>query len=334
MGNLMARMTLGTMAFLLAISLVGIAAMVSSHGQNSGGSADGVGVSRSVEEPKYPTEGVDPYEPDPVIRQIPGYELVWHDEFNIDGPPDPEKWNFEHGFVRNQELQWYQKDNAYCKGGVLIIEGRKERVVNPDYDPNSNDWRRARQFAEYTSSSLNTWGKFSWRLSEVRIVARARLHPQPGYFPAIWTTGPGIWPHGGEVDIMECYRERIHANFAWGTTEKYRPHWKSFSKPIAEFLAKDPDWLKKFHIWELIGTDEKLQILLDGEVMNEVLQEAAKNPANPWSLVVFPFREKHSIIVNLAIGGPGGDPSGAKFPMIFEVDYVRVYQRVAGNGKR
>ncbi|MCS7188131.1 MAG: glycoside hydrolase family 16 protein, partial [Armatimonadota bacterium] len=76
--------------------------------------------------------------------------------------------------------------------------------------------------------------------------------------------------------------------------------------------------------------DEKLQILLDGEVMNEVSQEEAKNPPNQWSPVVYPFRERHSIILNLAIGGPGGDPTGAKFPMVFEVDYVRVYRRISG----
>lgn len=324
--------TLVVLGSLLIFPLVATTAMVSLQGHSSSVNTNGANASITTEEPKYPTEGVDPFQPDPVIRQIPGYELVWHDEFNVDGPPDPQKWNFEHGFVRNRELQWYQKDNAYCKGGVLIIEGRKERIPNPNYDPNSDDWRRSRQYAEYTSASLNTWGKFAWKLSEVRIVARARIHPQPGYFPAIWTTGPGIWPHGGEVDIMECYRDRIHANFAWGTTEKYSPRWKSFSKPISEFIARDPDWLKKFHIWELIGDDEKLQILLDGEVMNEVSQETAKNPPNQWSTVVYPFREKHSVILNLAIGGPGGDPSGAKFPMIFEVDYVRVYRRISGKG--
>ena len=30
------------------------------------------------------------------------YELVWHDEFDKDGRPDPAKWNYEHGFVRNR----------------------------------------------------------------------------------------------------------------------------------------------------------------------------------------------------------------------------------------
>ena len=36
------------------------------------------------------------------------WKMVWHDEFNQNGPPDPANWGYERGFVRNQELQWYQ----------------------------------------------------------------------------------------------------------------------------------------------------------------------------------------------------------------------------------
>ena len=45
--------------------------------------------------------------------------LVWSDEFDGVGPPDEQKWSFEEGFVRNQELQWYQPDNAIQESGLL-----------------------------------------------------------------------------------------------------------------------------------------------------------------------------------------------------------------------
>src|SRR5512145_2552055 len=64
------------------------------------------------------------------------FVLLWSDEFNKDGPPNPENWIYEQGFVRNEELQWYQPDNARCEGGLLVIEGRRERVPNPRYAPN------------------------------------------------------------------------------------------------------------------------------------------------------------------------------------------------------
>ena len=46
-----------------------------------------------------------------------GMTLVWSDEFDVDGPLDPAKWAFEKGFVRNEELQWYQPENARCEKG-------------------------------------------------------------------------------------------------------------------------------------------------------------------------------------------------------------------------
>ena len=57
-----------------------------------------------------------------------GLVLKFHDEFNGTGEPDWNVWRWEEGFQRNQELQWYQKENAICKDGALIITGKEERV--------------------------------------------------------------------------------------------------------------------------------------------------------------------------------------------------------------
>ncbi|MDQ3290756.1 MAG: glycoside hydrolase family 16 protein, partial [Bacteroidota bacterium] len=92
-------------------------------------------------------------------KQKLGWQLVWADEFNTPGKPNPKNWIFEKGFVRNQEAQWYQPENAWCENGYLIIEGRREQKQNPNYQPNSTDWRTNRQFASYTAASLTTQGK-------------------------------------------------------------------------------------------------------------------------------------------------------------------------------
>src|SRR5690554_1946720 len=72
-------------------------------------------------------------------EEIEGYSLVWHDEFNRDGTPDPAVWSFEEGFVRNHELQWYQQENALCRDGRLIITARREKKNNPLFGAGSND---------------------------------------------------------------------------------------------------------------------------------------------------------------------------------------------------
>ena len=83
-------------------------------------------------------------------------KLVWADEFDRDGAPDPSKWSFEEGFVRNEEAQWYQRDNATVKDGLLIIEARREQLANPNYKAGDASWKLNREFAQYSSSSLKT----------------------------------------------------------------------------------------------------------------------------------------------------------------------------------
>jgi len=121
-------------------------------------------------------------QPPDASERATGYELVWADEFDKTGRPDPNNWTYEQGFVRNRELQWYQPENARCKDGLLIIEARRERKPNPHYDPAADSWRRSRRHAEYTSACLITRGLHSWTYG--RFEMRARIDTRAGMWPA------------------------------------------------------------------------------------------------------------------------------------------------------
>lgn len=262
-----------------------------------------------------------------------GYTLVWADEFDVDGLPGDD-WSYETGFVRNEELQWYQEGNATVNDGCLVIEGRKETVTNPHYVEGSSDWRLNRKQAEYTSSCVITRGKREFKYGRFEI--RAKIPTATGSWPAIWALGnTWEWPENGEIDIMEYYIKydapSILANACWGSDQPYTAVWDDSVTPFTHFTANDPDWADKFHIWRMDWDEEYIRLYLDNEPLNEIDLSTTRNGGvdgnfeSPFSNSIDGFGDY--ILLNLAIGSNGGTPDDSAFPLKYYVDYVRVYQK-------
>ena len=261
---------------------------------------------------------------------LPGAEwkLVWSDEFERNGSPDPKKWDYEKGFVRNQEQQYYasnRKENARVENGVLVIEARKERMRNEAWDPGKRPRGGAlhRETAEYTSASLVTRGKAAWTYG--RIEVRAKLPTGRGTWPAIWTLGTNMrevrWPACGEIDIMEHVGFDpgvVHANIH---TRKYN----HIQKTNKGDKVSVPDATEKFHVYAVEWDKERIDFFVDDR--KYFSYENDGGGADSW-----PFDKEQYLILNLAIGGGWGGQKGVDdkiFPQRLLIDYVRVYQKPA-----
>jgi beta-glucanase (GH16 family) len=252
------------------------------------------------------------------------WKLVWSDEFDGDGAPDPSKWTYEEGFVRNREAQYYTRgraENARVAGGVLVIEARRERFANARYAAGATRWPASQEFAAYTSASLTTEGKAAWR--HPRVEVRAKLPAGRGTWPAIWMLGTSHaaagWPACGEIDIMEHVGFDpgvIHANIH---TRKYNHAAKSGKgdKIVVPRVSED------FHVYAVEWSEERMDFFVDGK--KYFTYENEKSGPDAWS-----YDEPFYLILNIAIGGAWGGQKGiddAIFPQRMEVDFVRVYER-------
>ena len=265
-------------------------------------------------------------------HQVPAQEwkLVWSDEFSNEGRPDSTVWNYEQGFVRNHEAQWYQRDNAWQQDGLLVIEARREQRPNPTYAPESRRWGQQRPTIDYTSACLTTAGKRTFLYG--RLEVSARIPTGGGAWPAILSLGSGQpWPSCGEVDVMEYYpikgEPHILANVAWGSDRPYDAVWNSRKVPFRRFTVRDPHWAQCFHVWRMDWDETSIRLYLDGELLNEVPLSQTTNGSVGHH--TNPFHRPQYILLNLALGGDNGGPiDEAALPMRYEIDYVRIYERV------
>ncbi|MFO7720541.1 MAG: glycoside hydrolase family 16 protein [Gillisia sp.] len=108
----------------------------------------------------------------PTMLSAQKYELEWSEEFN-GSELNTDIWNFEKGFSKNNEAQFYtgRTKNARIEHGTLILEAHKEDFGN----------------AGYTSARINTLNKKQFRYG--RIEVRAKLPEGHGTWPAIWMLG-------------------------------------------------------------------------------------------------------------------------------------------------
>lgn len=227
--------------------------------------------------------------------------LVWSEEFNTPGAPDPAKWGYDIGTGSNgwgnNELQYYtsRPENVVVSNGTLKIMARKESYSG----------------REYTSTRMLTKNKFSTKYGKIE--ARIKLPVGVGTWPAFWMLGNNIdqvgWPACGEIDIME--HKGSDPGRIYGTL-----HYPGRSGGNANGGTKVyPNTATEFNIYAVEWTDAVIKFSVNGDVFFTVNNTST-----------LPFHQNFFIILNFAMGGTFGGPVDPAFTIsTMEVDYVRVY---------
>jgi beta-glucanase (GH16 family) len=242
------------------------------------------------------------------IPEIPGYTLVWNDEFdkqNIDLTKWEHEVNGDGG--GNNELQFYtaRPTNSFIENGHLVIKALSENYQN----------------RSFTSARIRSKNKGDWLYG--RIEASAKVPTGRGTWPAIWMLPTdweyGGWPMSGEIDIME--HVGYDQNVVHGSI-----HTKAYNHVIGtQKTAKltIPTATSAFHVYAVEWFEDRIDFYID-----TIKYFSFKNENKSWEY--WPFNKRFHIILNLAVGGNWGGAQGidpSAFPAQMEIDYVRVYKK-------
>ncbi len=262
-----------------------------------------------------------PEDPQVALSIPSGYDLVWSDEFDGSGLPNPARWAYDternaHGWW-NGELQYYsgpRPENARLENGHLIIEARQEPVPVEQFPDTGGQ--------SYTSTRLVTKGRAAWQYGYFEI--RAKLPCGKGLWPAIWTLpeGKSKWPDDGEIDIMEYVGWNSNAFYATvHTRDNNHTLGTQFGSTHRSRTA-----CGAFHTHSLLWTEDDILIAVDGTPYFNYPK--ADKDFGEW-----PFDRPHYLLLNVAVGGWGGQKGidADAFPAQMEVDYVRIYQKPDGS---
>lgn len=250
------------------------------------------------------------------VQSLPGWRLVWSDEFN--GPngssPDAKKWTYGLGGNGwgNKELESYtsRAANIQQRNGMLIITARRENYTGKDGIPR-----------HYTSARIRTQGLFAQAYG--RFEARMRLPSGHGIWPAFWLLGSNVkqagWPACGEIDILET----IGAPAVMYST-LHGPGYSGSHALSAKYILPAGERVDRdFHTYAVEWTPDDIKFFFDRHLIVERTPTSLP-PGARW-VYDHPF----FILLNLAVGGawPGNPDATAQFPQRMIVDYVRVYKK-------
>lgn len=238
-----------------------------------------------------------------------GYNLIWHDEFNLpDGSaPDPAYWSVpaRYSSAWNRFIST-RPELAEIRDGNLVLKCMPNDNVTTA-DP-----------GEMVSGAVCSQNKFY--LTYGRIEARMMVEGYSGSFPAFWmmpNKARGTWPDCGEIDIFESINNQ---QTAFGTVHG------PFNNGGQGIGGSKSTVIGEYHVYGIEWSEGKIVWEIDGVPYFEVNNTQPRLSGKNW-VYDYPFY----IILNQSVGNGGwaANPD-LTHTYVARVDWVRAYQKPGG----
>src|SRR6186713_690764 len=250
---------------------------------------------KATVKPQTPEETISgrPSQPAPVVHGICDNDVSestltgWTKIFEDDFATNLAKWNVWQGGAYNNELQMYQANNLQIVNGNLAISAVKGTVNGP-----ATPFDATPKTFNYTSGRIESLTNFSASASipKIRMMARIKLPPGYGMWPAFWSYGDP-WPMQGEIDILEGRGQeefKYQTNYFYGKTAG-----RNLVRGAEGFVTTDVSLQSCYHVYEVIWSQNSLAFYFDGQLVK----------TNSGGYVPGLFGKSERITLNLAVGG-------------------------------
>ncbi len=235
------------------------------------------------------------------------YALVWHDEFDEDAL-DKKVWSKIWRGKADWMIHMSSNERLYAlEDGNLVLRG----MVN-DFLPKDT--------AAFLTGGV--WSRNRKAFGFGRVEVRAKFDVAQGFWPAIWMM-PQVnqsinWPYGGEIDIMEHFRDNpyvnntVHSHYTVHLGKRNRPSHVAYPKyNEGEYNTYG---MERFH--------DSLVFFVNGKrTLNYPRYRKGVDGQFPFDL------QDYYLILDAQLGrdrSPYIDT--AKLPVELRIDYVRYYE--------
>lgn len=202
---------------------------------------------------------------------------------------------------------------------VVALDGERIELDRTTRTLNTADASFALNRQPFVSGVLTSYDSFRFKYGKVEM--RAKMPKGKGLWSAFWLLNAyyhDAEPEDPEIDIIEAIGDQsTTANHAYHTKRDTDGDGVTDTTDSDEFRAVIPDFSEDFQTYGVEWTPDKITWLVNDEVTGELTGDRVS-------------QEQMYIILNLAVGGwfPGPPDENTQFPASFDIDYVRVYQRV------